>query len=102
MPRSATRQSRESELVVAIQMLTEELRVLRDAVDELREAVQWGHHNHDGESQLPTGHRIQSSSLDLTSPNFSVNTLDQETIETLRAGLTAIRDDPGKQGELFT
>jgi hypothetical protein len=63
--------------------------------------VQWANHNQHGESRFLTGHRMQSSFLDSMSPDFAVNTVDQETIEKLRADLIPICNVPGEQGELF-
>ena len=46
MPRNRTQPSPESELADAVQMLAEELKVLRMVVDELREEVQWANQNY--------------------------------------------------------
>ena len=92
----------ESELLSAVRMLAEEVAVLRNAVDELREELQWSNHNHRGESHWLTGRRIQSCSLDPASPDFAVNTVDKDTIDKLRAELTPTQPGPRKQGELFT
>ena len=101
MSRSKTPQSSESELVDALQMLIDEVRVLRDAVDELREEVQWANHNHRDESRYWVGPRIRSCSLDPTSPDFAVNKVDEATVEQLRSELTSRRSVSGKQGALF-
>ena len=101
MARSKSKPTPESELVAAVQMLTDQVRVLRDAVDELREEVQWMNHNQHGESRLLADRRIQSCFLNSTSRDFAVNTVDQETIEKLRADLASIRNVPDEQGELF-
>ncbi len=101
MARTKSKPTTESELVTAVQVLTDEIRVLRDAVDELREEVNWANHNHGGDSYLLTGRRIQSCSLDPTSSDFVVNTVDEATVGKLRAELPPSRSAPGKQGELF-
>ncbi len=50
MVRTKSQPMPESELVTAVQVLTDEIRVLRDAVDELREEVNWANRNHGGDS----------------------------------------------------
>jgi hypothetical protein len=102
MARNTSKPSPESELLAAVQMLTDEVAVLRNAVDELRVEVQWGNQNHGTESHWLTGRRIQSCSLDPTSPDFAVNTVDQDTIEKLRAEVTPPPRGSHKQGQLFT
>lgn len=102
MPQRKTRKATtKSELARVVEVLTDEIRVLREAVDELREEVQWANHNHPHESPASAGRHIQSCSLDPTSSNFEVNTVDEATVEKLRSELTPIRRLAGKQGELF-
>ena len=101
MPRRKTPQPPQSELADAVQMLTEELKVLRMVVDELREEVQWANQNHHDESPILAGRRIRSCSLDPCSTDFAVNTVDEATVEQLRSELSPLQTVSGKQGELF-
>ena len=75
----------ESELFETIKLLTDEVRLLRIVIDELREEVQYGNHN--AESVPLPSRRIQSCSLDPASRDFAVNTVDEATIENLRSEL---------------
>ena len=101
MPRNRTQPSPESELADAVQMLAEELKVLRLVVDELREELQWANQNYHDDSPWLAGPRIQSCSLDPTCSDFAVNTVDEATVEQLRSELTPTRSVSGKQGALF-
>ena len=101
MARSSSQANAESELLSAVQMLVEEVKVLRQVVGELREEVQWGNHNFHANDALPSHRRIRSCSLDPTSPDFAVNSVDDATVEKLRAELAGNHSVPGKQGELF-
>lgn len=94
--------STESELASAVRELTQEVAVLRMAIDELREEVQWNNHNSRIELRPLTGRRIQSCSLDPTARDFEVNTVDAATVEQLRSELGHSNGTPGKQGELFS
>ena len=106
MPNSNSKSSSELELLAdVVQSLAEELKVLRMAVDELREELQWANHNvhgvdHGGGRWL-NGRRIHSFSIDPTSRDFSVNAVDNVTVEKLRSELNPIQTSPGEQGELF-
>ncbi len=91
----------ESELAEAISELTAQVLVLRNAVDELREEVQWSNHNAI-ERGLLRGRTIFSCSPDPTSPEFNVNDVDDETIEKLRSELPSISNCSSQQGELFS
>ena len=102
MANSSSQATAESELLSAVQMLVEEVKVLRQVVDELREEVQWGNHNLRVNDPLPSLRRIRSCSLDPTSSDFTVNSVDDATVEHLRAELAADQSVPGKQGELFS
>ena len=101
MKRRKTQQPPESELADAVQVLTEELKVLLMVVDELGEEVQWANQNRHDDSPFLLGRHIRSCSLDPCSTNFSVNTVDEATVEQLRSKLTPLRAVSGKQGELF-
>ena len=101
MTRNKSSASTDPEFLDAISLLTEELKILRIVIDELRTEVQWNNQNSSASSQFLTSRRIHSCSLDPTSRNFEVNTVDQVTIESLRAELTPNRAKRGSQGELF-
>lgn len=96
-----TKSNSEVELLLAIQSLTEEVQVLRQVVDELREEVQWVNHNPLDEQTSVRSRRIWSCSLDPTSPDFAVNSVDQETVEDLRQQAVAANRLPQSQGKLF-
>ena len=91
----------EAELLLAIRSLTEEVQVLRQVVDELLEEVQWANHNPPSERAFTAGRRIWSCSLDPTSADFSVNSVDERIVEQLRDEVVASDRLPGKQGKLF-
>ena len=91
----------ESELAEAIHELTAQVQVLRNAVDELREEFQWSNHNTNSERTCIRNRIIRSCSLAPTSPDFTVNTVSEETVEKLRSELTPIRSCSSQQGELF-
>ena len=106
MLRNDSKPSLEAELLTdVVQTLAEELKVLRIAVDELHEELQWANrnvHRDDGNEDRPLGgRRIHSFSLDPTSPDFAVNTVDDVTVKKLRSELTRTMSCPGQQGELF-
>lgn len=107
MSRNDSKASPEAELLAdVVQSLAEELKVLRIAVDELREELQWANHNvhrdEGNDEHFRGSRRIHSVSLDPTSADFAVNSVSEETVEQLRSGLTPIKSCPGQQGELFS
>ena len=71
-----------------IASLRDEIRLLRQVLDEVRGELSWANNNaHD----LPPGAgaraafaRITSVSLDPTAPDFQINTVDEETMTRLR------------------
>jgi hypothetical protein len=99
--RSNSKPAAESEFLATVQLLTEEVKVLRQVVDELRSEVQWSNQNPVNKAGFLNGRRIHSCSLDPTSPDFTVNSVDDATVEKLRAELAGNHSVPGKQGELF-
>ena len=101
MTRSKSKPAAESELLDAVQLLTEEMKVLRQVVDELTIEIQGSNQNPVNEPGFLAGRRIHSCSLDPTSPDFAVNSVAGATVEKLRAELTGNHSVPGKQGELF-
>lgn len=58
MRRNKTSPSGEAELMDAVSLLAEELKVLRIVIDELREELQWRNQNHDPDPSFLTGRRI--------------------------------------------
>jgi hypothetical protein len=101
MRRNRTSPSSETELIDAVSLLAEELKILRIVINELREELQWRNQNRDAESSRLTSRRIHSCSLDPTSRDFAVNSVPQEAVETLRAEPTPSHSQSGKQGEPF-
>lgn len=61
MPRTHRQRSTRLDLVELVKQLTQELTVLRQAVDELREEIQWGNRN---PVELPSPFRLRSMALD--------------------------------------
>ena len=102
MTRNKSLEAAIPDLLDAVSLLAEELKVLRFVIDELREEVQWKNQNLDVDAHRLNGLRIQSCSLDPTSHDFEVNTVDHKTIESLRAKLAPNPAKPGAQGELFS
>ena len=88
-----------------VQTLADELKVLRIAVDELREELQWANHNvpadDRGDHRWLHGRRIRSFAVDPASRDFAVNSVDYKTVEQLRSELNPIQAPPVRQGELF-
>jgi hypothetical protein len=101
MSRSQPKTTTENAILDAIELLTEELKVLRIVVDELREEVQWNNQHPQLESDNFAGRRIVSCSLDPTRRDFQVNSVPTETVESLRAEVATSTSRVGKQGELF-
>lgn len=66
------------EVVSAIEALTEEVRTLREALDEFREDYQWAVRNHDRPIH------ITSMSADPCADDFKVNAVPRDKIEELR------------------
>ena len=93
----------ESALADAVESLVAEIQILRMAVDELREEVQWNNQNQGdlSSSRRFRGphRRVTSCSLDPTNPDFAVNPVPEETLAKLRADLPPLSH--GSQRELF-
>jgi hypothetical protein len=101
MSRSRNATTTEDAILHAIDLLTEELKVLRMVIDELRDEVQWHNQNPRTNSDCSTGLRIRSLSLDPTRRDFQVNSVEPETVNRLRAELTSVDSKSSKQRELF-
>jgi hypothetical protein len=99
--RRPTSPSPEPELLTVIRKLTDEVRVLRNAVDELREAVQWGNHNRDDYSPSLAHRSIQDCWLDSMRAGGAENLPDESASEQEQAELTKIHGMSRSQGELF-
>ena len=71
-----------------IASLRDEIRLLRELLDELRAELSWANNNaHDlppGAGAMSAFRRITSMSLDPTARDFQINTVDEETIARLR------------------
>ena len=67
-----------------IASLRDEVRLLRQVLDELREELSWANNNAIDPLPQVRPVRITSMSLDPTAPDFQVNTVDEETIAKLR------------------
>lgn len=93
----------------AIQSLTEEVRVLRMAVDDLCGELQWANCNppqaSDGHEQLrrPTPLLVTSLPIDPAAPGWKINAVDQATIQRLRQEAVArsARSPNASQQQLF-
>ena len=91
-----------------VSALGDEIRLLRQVLDEIREELSWANNN---AQDLPdfTGatsayRRITSMSADPTAADFRVNAVDEETISQLRQEVAA-EQQPGagnSQPSLFT
>ncbi len=90
--------SHKSDLIFAVDSLRDEIRVLRDVLDEIREAIQWQNNN---AADLPwlMSHRPQAESLN-TAPNPLAGSLlpDNDVSPLDGASLPAT---PSKQSNLF-
>ena len=71
-----------------IASLRDEIRLLREVLDEVRGELSWANNNaHDlppGAGAMAAFRSITSMSLDPTARDFQVNTVDEETIARLR------------------
>ena len=98
---ATTKSSSEAELLLAIRSVTEEVQVLRQVVDELREEVQWANRNPPSERAFTGGDHTWNCSLDPASTDFPVNSVDKATVDRLRSEIVAGDRLPEKQGKLF-
>ena len=73
-----------SDLADAVDLLTQQVIVLRQVVDELVTEFQWRNQN-SSSPIVPYHRRIESSSVDPTQRDFEVNSVPRETIDRLRA-----------------
>jgi hypothetical protein len=96
-----TQPEADSVILDAINLLTEELNVLRIVIDEMRDEMQWKNQNPHRESDCFDGRRIQSFSLDPTRADFQVNSVPPETVERLRSELAPVEQRPSSQAALF-
>lgn len=71
-----------------IASLRDEIRLLREVLDDLRAELSWANNNaHDlppGAGAMSAFRRITSMSLDPTARDFQVNTVDEEALTRLR------------------
>ena len=91
-------------LLQAIEALTDEVRVLRQAVDDLTSEVQYANNNSvDGDIARPSfaaPFRLRSMSKDPAAENWTVNAVDESTVDRLRNQLVGATQNAG-QRELF-
>ena len=99
MARGTSKSTPESELLLAVRTLTDQVRVLRDAMDELREEVQWANQNRGFESV--TVRQMQDGPLYRWNSQFAVNLAAHPKSEAQQSQPTASPSNPGRQGELF-
>ena len=102
--------NRQEELIPTIDALRAEIRVLREAIDALRDEVQYLVRNPDIPAWRPAPDRLQLTSipLDPAAPDFGqrVNAVPAEQVDALRAGATGPAQEPrgtdeAAQRELF-
>jgi hypothetical protein len=88
----------------AVETLTDELRVLRQAVDDLTSEVQFANNNSDGAHNAPAHFgppfRLHSMSKDAAASDWTINAVDESTVDRLRSQLLAAGKDADQQ-ELF-
>jgi len=77
------------------------VQVLRQVVDELREEVQWANQNLPNERSDFGDRQVCSCSLDPTSPNFTADSVDRQTVDKLRSNVATPMRLPREQGKLF-
>ncbi len=107
MSRKGAQYSLEAELLAdVVQSLAEEGKVLRNAIDELREELQWANDNvycgNNGGDPSLGSRRIHSFSLDPTKAEFAVNTVGQGEVDTLHSELVSPESPSTQQKELFS
>ena len=94
-------QKNASDLSGTVAALTSEIRVLRDAIDELREEIRWMNDNVP-HAKVSRDRRIWSMSLDPTDKEFTVNSVEPETVERFRREASESNSETVPQGKLFS
>lgn len=94
----------QQELLDEVRRLADEIRMLRESIDELTVEIQWANRNSsaDGESRTRPI-RVTSMPLDPTAERFELNQVDDATVEQLRAeaGQADSEATTGAQQRLF-
>ena len=86
--------------------IRDEVRVLREVLDEVREELSWSNRNAEdlpaGTGAVPVFRRITSMSADPTARDFRINHVPEETIERLRQEvIEEASSQPRRQSTLF-
>ena len=86
-----------------IASLGDEIRLLRKVLDEVRDELSWANNNaHDlppGVGAMAAFRCITSMSLDPTSRDFQVTTVDEETIARLRDERVSAKTNPTESSQ---
>ena len=99
---STRNDDRLDELVDAVTQLAGEVKVLINALDELREKVQWSNRNSvDADFLGRNRFRLTSMSLDPTAKDWRVNGVDESVVEQLRNELSPPDKSGTSQTSLF-
>ncbi len=103
MSRSKETSMEESLLSDDIASLGDEIRLLRQVLDEVRAELSWVNNNaHDlppGAGAMAGFKRITSMSLDPTARDFQLNTVDEETIARLREEHASATNIPSESSQ---
>ena len=103
MSRSQGRAIDEALSSADIASLRDEIRLLREVLDEVRGELSWANNNaHDlppGAGAMAGFRRITSMSLDPTARDFQVNTVDEETIARLRDERVSAKTNPTESSQ---
>ena len=87
-----------------VEALTDEIRVLRQAIDDLTSEVQFANNNsgdpNDAPIHLGSPFRLRSMSKDAAASDWTINAVDESTVDRLRSELLAAGQDAA-QRELF-
>jgi|GEM_PF-4422909 len=99
---SQSKDDRIEQLSEVVSQLTGELQVLVNALDELREEVQWANRN-SADPALSQGpsFRLTSLPLDPCARDWQVNRVDEATVKKLRKELRSASKHGGSQSRLF-
>lgn len=99
---SSQNNNRFDEIVDAVSQLAGEIKLLINALDELREEVQWNSRNSvDADFVGRKRFRLTSMSLDPTAKNWRVNGVDESLVEQLRNELSPPDKSGTSQTSLF-
>jgi len=90
-------------IVDLLQRLVDEVRLLRQVIDELREELKWANNNQDMAGLPGRPYQLTSFSLDPADPQWpaKVNAADKATIGRLRDEAATVPPAPATQPCLF-